>query len=483
MRSAHKSIKAGNAGVIYRQLATGLCTVSLTATLACWGASAAEPFVSSPPLPGCTKSKIVMPDGVSSRIYPSDECGTFFVGPPEKIQANVAASFASVSKFACEAIGELNQQHDKIQKMRAQLADKIINRLLSPQEISDQRAALSIAQEVINDGLVDDYKIFGAKSSLGLTLPWNENVKAFQVANPDYNILPLPTVAGIISFEERIIPAQLEAFGLFDNAEKSPVLSYTVNGLPPLQNDSPLVDDNKLPIFFPVARAERANLKSVQYGGGGVTASVTFNKAGYCQYRSSSDQNPVAFLSPTMNLNMALKTYGTYTVEINIDYLMNMVDTLTKETSGTYYASAIADDFYNQRGENTIKVTIDNDLKNTFSAGQDDAFVQSILYDAATQFLTALTGTAGEKKNLKLPDVDQVAKYKTIQTSQRVCRRSGGIFGIGASTSCWDQAYNIQVLQDTFQRQQAKARVQGSFTGKREQRQRSYVIVPWNANL
>lgn len=135
-----------------------------------------------------------------------------------------------------------------------------------------------------------------------------------------------------------------------------------------------------------------------------MTGSVTFNKAGYCQYASDSDQNPVGFLVPAINFTLALKTFGTYSVSIKMDYLMKISDELSRSTTGTAYASAIADDFFKQRGGSTITVDIDDDLKNSLSQTQQDALTQTVLYDQANQFLTALLGVAGERRTIRLPD-------------------------------------------------------------------------------
>lgn len=65
----------------------------------------------------------------------------------------------------------------------------------------------------------------------------------------------------------------------------------------------------------------------------------------------------------------------------------------------------------------------------------------------------------------------------------QVCHRSSGFFGIGASSSCYDQAYNVQVLQDTGQLQKAKSQVKGTFDGVQQARRVSWILVPANAGL
>jgi hypothetical protein len=447
-------------------------------------ASAAEPYINAPPeLKSCDKPAVIIPDGAKSLFYPSDQCGTIFVGPPATIKTETAATFSSISSSECKAIASLIDQKAKIQQGRIDLSQKIVDGSMSTSDYQQQLARINAALDVLNGGLDDDYKTFGAKTAISISQEWVENVRLYQEKNSQYVVYPLNTVGGIITFEEYMPPAKLEKLGIYDNHDKRPYISYTISGLSLLPTDSPLIDENKLPIFFPIARNDRAELKSIQFGGGGVTASVTFNKAGFCQLSFGTGQNPASFLTPTITFNMALKTFGTYTVEINIDYLMKAMDSVTKETSGTYFASAVADRWYDEQSINTVRVNLDQDLKNSLKPVQQDAFVQQILYDAANQFLVAVTGKAGER--VPMPDVANVEKYKTVQTARRVCSRSGGLFGTNlfSSTNCWDQAYNIQVLQDTTQFQKAEQRVKASFKGTHESRTRSYVLVPWNASL
>lgn len=446
-------------------------------------ARAAEPYLIAPPhIKDCKHPSVKIPEGAKSLFYPSDECGTIFVGPPSTIQTKVAAEFTSIPKAACDSISELIAQNSEIRKSRAELTRALISGSLKSADAAERKAQINLAQDIINEGLEDDYKIFGAKTAITITQDWLDNVRNYEKANPQYKVYPLPTVGGLISFDEKVNPDILDIYGLYDNTMKVPYLSYTVTGLAPLPTDSPLVSEGRLPIFFPLVRSDRANLKMIEFGGGAVTGQVTFNKAGYCQLASDPNQNPASFLVPTISFSMALKTFGSYTVEINREFATTVAEKLRTETRGTYFASALADYFFDHRSPTTINVILDNDLKNSLGGtSQQEALISSILTDAANQFLTVLT--EGSRKEVKIPDVADPERNKTVHMSRKVCKRSGGLFGIGASTNCYDQGYDIRVLQDTTKFQSAVVRVRGAFSGAGQSIVRSYILVPWNASL
>lgn len=447
---------------------------------------AAEPYFSMPSevAKNCKKPAVKIPNDVLSLFYPSDECGVIFVGPPSRLSATVAASFSSVSQSDCAAIQSLLDEKNEILKHRAEVAKKITNNELNLQQATEEKGKISIASDIIAEGLADDYNTFGSKSTIAIQQNWQENVQLYAKENPDYTVYPLYTAAGILSFEEKVVPDTYETFGLFDNKLKAPFIEFTVSGMTPIAADSPLLDEGKLPIFFPTARVDRANLKSVEFGGGGISASVTLNRAGQCDFMRTDNQNLSSFLTPTVTYAMAIKTSGEYTVEVNVDYLMVVLKSLSKSSTGTASALALSDDFFVNRSSKSINVVMNDDLKASLTTKEkEDGFVQTALIDVANQFLTAVTGVAGEKKDVQLPAVQDVEKYKTIQQWQRVCNRSGGFLGIGASSHCYDQAYNVKVLQDTSQFQSAAAAVAATFSGGGTTKVRSYILVPWNASL
>lgn len=446
-----------------------------------WGA---EPYLTKPPeLASCTKPDIKLPNNVTSLYYPSDECGLIYVGPPSTIKGKQVAIFASGSDDECSGIDVLLKQATNIRKFRASVAEKITSGQLTGPQMQEEKGKVKVAEELISDGLADDYKAFGSKATLSLTQDWQANVQAYKKENPDYSVYPLPTVAGVLTFQEKVQAPEFENFGIYDNPLKVPYIDFTVIGLPPLESTSTLLDGNKVPIYFPAARTERANLKTINFGGGAVSAEVTLNKYGYCSFKAINGNNLASFISPTVDYSMALKTFGSYEVHIKSDFALKILKTLSQETSGTYSALALADDLFTQRSSNTIDILLNNDLTNSLSPDKRDGFIQTALIDVANQFLTAVTGVAGEKRSISLPQVGDVSPYQTVQKIQRVCNSSGGFLGIGKSTNCYDQAYNVQVLQNTSKYQQAEAIVKASFSGTAIQRVRNYIVVPWNAAL
>ena len=460
---------------------------SLAANLAMHGsAQGAEPYFSVPPevAKNCSKPAVKIPDGTLSLFYPSDECGVIFIGPPSRLSASVAATFSSVSIPDCNAIQSLLDEKNKLLDYRAAVSSKIISGQLNLAQAMEEKGKVELASQIIADGLANDYNTFGSKSTIAIQQDWQNNVSSYAESNPEYLVYPLYTAAGILSFEEAIVPDTYEAFGLYDNKLKTPVIEFTVSGMSPIAADSALLDEGRLPIFFPAARVDRANLKSVEFGGGGISASVTLNRAGQCDLLRTPNQNIASFLTPTVTYAMAIKTSGEYTVKVNADYLMVVLKSLQKSSTGTASAMALADDFFVNRSSSTIDVIMDDDLKGSL-ASQDkmDGFTQTILVDVANQFLTSITGVAGERKDVQLPAVQDVEKHKTIQQWQRVCSRSRGFLGIGGSSRCYDQAYNVQVLQDTSQFQAASQAVIGAFSGGGSTKIRSYILVPWNASL
>lgn len=446
---------------------------------------AAEPYLSMPSeiSAACSRPAVVVPKDVLSLFYPSDECGVIFIGPPSRLTVQVAAEFAAVSAAECVAMDSLINQKNELMQYRAEVSKKIVDGTLTLAQLNEEKGKISAAEEILADGLADDFETYGSKSTLAIQQDWQSNVRAYEESNPDYIVYPLNTVAGILSFEEVVQEDVFEAFGVYQNKMKAPFIEYTVSGMPPIAADSPLLDEGKLPIFFPTARVDRANLKSVEFSGGGISASVTLNRYGYCDYSRNDDQDLAAFLVPTVTYAMALKTSGEYSIDIKIDYFLRVLESLSKETSGTYSALALADDFYRERGTNTIDVVLDNDLKNSLSPEDADGFVQTILIDVASQYLTTITGVAGEKRQIQLPKVDKVEKYRTVQKIQTVCNRKSGFFGIGASERCYDQAYDVRVLQDTSKYQEAVSTINANFSAGGATKIRSYILVPWNASL
>ncbi|MEW8052653.1 MAG: hypothetical protein AB2809_20020 [Candidatus Thiodiazotropha sp.] len=467
------------ARMIGRMILGGLLSIT------CQSILAAEPYVVPPPYPSnanCPTDKIAIPESATSVYYRSDDCKTIFIGPPSVIDVTLPAVFSGISSGECQGLDALIEAGVDINKKRGEVASNLINGDISLDEATTAKARIRLAQQFVDEGLEGDYQTFGAKTAVSLRLDWDGNVRAYKAANPKYDVLHLPTAAGIVTFEEALVPEEFELFGLHENAIKSPVLEYTISGLPPISTDSDLLEEGKLPVFFPIVRAERAGFRQIEFGGGGVTGSVTFNKVGYCRYRDEG-QNPVAFMTPTITYAMALKTYGSYEIKISVEYLLKVLESLRSTTVGTASASAVSDDFFQNESDQTIKVTLNQDLKNALTNVQRDAFKQNILYDVATQFLSAVSGDAASKKNVVLPEVQNVDRYKTIVKINRVCRRKSGFLGIGSSRRCWDQAYNVKVLQNTQQYQEARARVEGRFDGTHTVKTSTYVLVPWNSSL
>jgi hypothetical protein len=445
-------------------------------------AQAADPYITPPE--ECETWTPALPDQFNSAIFWSDDCDLIYVGPPSKIVANAAASFNSVPKADCDVIAEVTDALNDLKRERVTLGKAVIQKQVSSTEFLERKALLSSVDELLSEAVADDYKVFGATATVTITQLWLDNVKKLAELNPPpRKVLPLPTVAGLLTFQELVTPEELEVFGLYDNSTKLPVMSYTVTGMTPIGADSPLVDGDKLPIFFPRARADRASLKTVEFGGGAVTGVLTFNKAGYCQLTGAEGQSPVAFLAPTLTFSMALKTAGSYKVHIEHDYALTVAESLAKETNGTYYASALANKFFEDRSTSTISVEIDQDLMNSITSEQADGLVQTVLYDAANQFLTTIAGEFAERRRVELPEIENVERYTTIQKIRQVCRRSSGFLGIGGSSRCWDEAYNVQVLQNTSSYQEAVSRLEATFTGDAITRTATYILVPWNAGL
>lgn len=471
-----------------------LAAVVFCASYALRPVYAADPYVTAPSdelaAAGCKldPGTVKIPDGALSLYYPSDVCGTIFIGPPNEITSELSAKFSSVSQNECDAISELLGGLDQLRSRRAEIAIGIINGEIGADDIAEERAKLRIAADILNEGLEEDYEVFGARVAVTLGQDWLGEVEKYQTANPEdhWNFIPLPTAAAILTYEEVLPIEELEAFGVFSNERKEPFIDYFVSGLSPIPEDSKLMDENILPIFFPRARAVRSsNLKNVEFGGGKLTGAVTLNRAGFCRFSRQENQNPVALLVPTLTWQMALKTFGTYTVTINTDYVRAAFESLVQSSNGTAYASAFADRFFVEKSSATIDVVLDDDLRNSLSAARiqnaEDAFKQSVLMDMANQFLAAATGSRGQP--ISMPEVANVEQYTTVTRSRQVCRRSGGFFGIGGSTRCWDQAYDVRVLQDTTQRQSALDVVLQTFNGSVDERRVSWILLPWNSGL
>ncbi|RWX13628.1 hypothetical protein EHI42_19735 [Rhizobium hidalgonense] len=386
--------------LVARKAALLFATALLSGGVIDKGSFAAEPFVSSPPsIKDCGKKNIKYPPESESRAYPSDECGVFFISPPTTILTKTAALFANVVQAECDAVAGFQQQYAKLATAQQQLADKLIEHTIDAAQADEESAQLELAETLLNKATKDDWETFGATVALSITQDWNGSIVKFQDANPGFDIRALPTVGGVISFQEAITPAELQTFGLYKNKNRAPYIGYTITGLPLIAEDSPLLDDNKLPIFFPIARGDRANQKSVEFGGA-VTGNITLNKMGYCRMLANKS-DPASFLGPQIEFNMALKTFGTYEVHINVDYLLTIVNTIAKETGGTYYASAVADQFYRERSTNTVNVKLDKDLTNSLDEKQQEGFIQIILTDAANQFLTTIARRQPRSGRLK----------------------------------------------------------------------------------
>ena len=454
----------------------------------------ADPFITTPSAllndANCSLNprQVKVPEGSTSRYYPSDECGTIFVGPPDEITSELAGSFSSISEQECKAIDELLDAADLVKSAKSKLVKDIVDNKITADKVTERQAQLRIAGKVASDALKDEYTVFGARFALALGQDWAGEIRKYQKENPDsqWNFLPLPTGAALMSFEEVVPVAELEYLGIYANDRKDPYIDYTVSGLSPITATSQLTNENAVPIFFPLARAVRSsNLNTVEFGGGALTAAVTLNKAGYCDYLRKATSNLASFLIPSLNWNLALKTFGSYSVKINRSYARVAFDSVVNERRGTYYASALAEKFFLERSADTIEVNINDDLRNSLSQsgiqGIEESFVQNILTDMANQFLQTATQSRG--RPIELPAVANVEQYRTIKKTRRVCRRSGGFLGIGRRTRCFDQAYDVRVLQNTTQRQQRLDVLLQSFSGESETRIRSWIIIPWNSSL
>lgn len=445
---------------------------------------AAEPYITAPPEFECGKPPVVVPNGVKSRYFPSDKCGVIFIAPPEQLKVEYPGQFSQIRPETCDSLHTLLSSLDDNRKNTAKLLDDIAQDRLTAAQIQEEKAKLTIGRKIANDALADSYITFGSKTAISLQQNWQRDIAAFKNENPKYDVRALPTVAGQITFDEKRNPDHLEILGVYENGAKAPWLEYTISGLEPIKADSTLLNESALPIFFPRTRTERAGFEVVEFNGA-VTASVTMNEVGHCQYIRQDGQSPVVALTPTANYLFALKTRGEYRVEVDINYMMEALKTLRTTTSGTAHASAIADDFYNAETSQNIRVILDDDLANSLT-GQDglkESFTQTVLYDLAVQFLNAVTGTAGERRNIALPDVANVERHTTIQKSRRVCQRKKKWFGLSSSKRCWDQVYNVRVLQDTSQYQRAEATVRGAFQGVQSTELHRYILVPSQASL
>ena len=469
---------------ISKKIALVLGCAIVSATSGNQAVKAAEPYVTAPPEFNCGKPPVEVPASVKSRYFPSDQCGVIFVAPPEQMKVEYPGQFSQIDPQRCEALTTLLSVLNEIIARTGEMATNLIEGRLTLAEFVEEEAKLSNARRAVNAALEDPYITFGSKTAISLQQNWQRDINAFREKNPLYDVRPLPTVAGQISFDEKRNPDHLEILGVYENGAKEPWLEYTISGLTPIDPTSTLLDEAALPVFFPTTRTERAGLEVVEFNGA-VTATVTMNEVGHCQYVGQDGQSPVVALTPTANYLFALKTRGEYRIEVDINYMMKTLQSLSKSTSGTAHASAVAHDFYDATTDQTIKVIMDDDLNNSLSSqeGLKESFTQTVLYDLAVQFLNAVTGTAGEKRNISLPEVEDVERHTTIQKSRRVCQRKKKWFGLSSSSRCWDQVYNVRVLQDTSQFQQAEAAVTGAFQGDQSTVLHRYILIPSQASL
>ena len=341
--------------------------------------------------------------------------------------------------------------------------------------------------DILDADLKIPYRTFGSEIALSIRQNWQKQVGLYKNVNPKYRVFPLHTVAGLITFHERRTSTHLEYVGEFENPNRVPWITYSVSGLKPLDTDSPLLNENVLPIFYPIARAARTGLETIEFGGGAVTANVTLNQGGVCTLQDTSLDNAKAPLQVTANYNLALKTSGTYKIKVNGDYLVRTLDSLRKSRRGSAHASAIAADFFSGSSSQTVYVELDQNLRNSFGGDpkSESAFQQTVLLDVANQFLQAATEgfERPPPRQIELPELEKTEEFRVLEKVRTVCQRKSYLFGLIRNKRCFDQVYDVKHLQNSSKFQQAVHRVRTTLEKKIETKSNEYVLVPAQASL
>ena len=452
-------------------------------------AHSAEPYLT--PQRHCDSlnlPSVKVPTDTSSGYFPSDACDVIFIAPPRVLEVKIAAVFAGIRKDRCDVVLTTAAQIDRIDIEQVRLVNDILEGTIDLKEAQKTRELIDLAKELLEENLELSYSTHGAEISMAISQPWQEEVQAYnELNNRHYRVLPLPTVAGLITFDEKRTELETNILGVYPNEAREPWLEYSISGLKPVDPGSTLLDQNALPIFFPTARAARSGLQVIEFGGGAVTANVRLNPYGYCLFITEADDatNPATPLQIQANYLFAIKVAGTYTISIDSTFMLDALKSLRNSRTGTAHASVWAHEFFKRNDEQSVQVVFDDDVRNSLGhdINKEDALRQVVLQDVANQFLTAATGEYGQRRTIELPETTETETYETLEQVREVCRRKSILFGLFSNQKCFDQVYNVKVLQNTSQYQEAERRVSQVFSGTFAAQRAQYILVPAQASI